>query len=159
MVKLSRRRSRGGRTRRNREDKNRHDYSNSKEFQFDESNDANTDKESCYAILCAEKSRPIKNRILFRKFFVAKSYDTEIIYDTVSFTDAVNNCPKDHMIFDSDGIKVFPAPHRKTTSGHEYIIRKNRFDKVLSSHRELQDAINACPNGYFVYDSDGHKVY
>ena len=152
MVTLSRRHSRGGRSRRKKEDEK-------KDFQVTELIDEEVDKESCYAILCIEKARPIKNRILFRKFFVAKSYDTEIVYSTESFLDAMKNCPKDFMIFDSDGIKVFPVPLRKTTSGREYVIRKNRFDKVMSSHRELQDAINACPNGYYVYDSDGHKVY
>lgn len=155
MVILSRRHSRGGRSKKIKEEK----ISYNTNYRAENGNNENIDKDSCYTILCAEKSRSIKDRVLFRKFFVAKSYDTEVVHTSDSYIDAIQHCPVDFMIFDSDGIKVYPTPSRKTTSGHEYVIRKNRFDKVLSSHRELQEAINHCPNGYYVYDSDDHKVY
>ena len=125
-----------------------------------ENKSEDTDKESCFNILCEEKMRSQLDQLLNRKFFVSKSYRDKIVYTTESYKDALNNCPNGFFIFDSEGVKVYPAPQRKTSIHALYSIKKNRnVQDSLGNYRELQEAINNCPIGYSVYDANGYKVY
>lgn len=127
---------------------------------YDDEVEESEDRDSCFVILCEEKTRPLIDQLINRKFFVSKSYKDKVIYSTDKYIDAVRHCPNGYLIFDSEGIKIFPPPVRKTTIKSLYSIKKNRKEtKNYGSYRELQEAINNCPIGYSIYDEDGNKVY
>lgn len=54
---------------------------------------------------------------------------------------------------------VTPTP--STSSGQLYRIRKSWLDasSQIGAYKSLENAKNACPNGYFVYDENGNVVY
>lgn len=114
---------------------------------------------SCFAAVLGERNRSFKDRIITKKFFVGKGFSEKMIYSSESYLDALRHCPSDHVIIDSDGIKVYPAPQRKVGHGNEYVLMRNRFDKVYASYRDLQEAINNCPPEYHIYDVQRYRVY
>lgn len=118
------------------------------------------DKNSCFNILREEKNRTLIDLLTDRRFFVSKSYKDRVVYTTSKFHDALTHCPVGYSIFDSEGVKIYPAPQRRTSIKSLYTVKKNRNDSIIKgSYRELQEAINNCPMGYNVYDEEGYKVY
>lgn len=114
---------------------------------------------SCFEAILGERNRSVKDRIIAKKFFVGKGFSEKMIYSSESYLDALRHCPHDHVIIDSDGVKVYPSPQRKVSYGSEYVLMRNRFDNILASYRDLQEAINHCPPEYHIYDSQRYRVY
>ena len=72
---------------------------------------------------------------------------------------AINACKDGYKVYNSKGVQVYPQT--SSTSGELYRVRKSWSDasSQIGAYSVLENAKNACKEGYTVYNSKGEAVY
>ena len=68
-------------------------------------------------------------------------------------------CPEGYSVYDSHGVAVYTAPVKADGQWYRTRLVWENEASQIAAHRNLDLAIQSCPPGYSVFNSDGECVY
>lgn len=116
------------------------------------------------------KSKPKTHRITRQvvfpdgKYYVGKTFEDAVIV-TTKYIDAKKLCAIGNVVFDQDGIRIYPHPPMICATKDEFYYvatSKLSLDDIKKRYSDLSTAINICSelgSAYNVYERNGNRVY